>query len=38
MVQASIDKLLDKITLADLSNSEKEAAFTFQSLLEENAN
>jgi Rrf2 family protein len=37
MVQASIDKLLDKITLADLSNSEKEAAFTFQSLLEENA-
>ena len=38
MVQASIDKLLDKITLADLSNSEKEAAFTFQGFLEENAN
>jgi len=37
MVQAAIDKLLDKITLADLSNGEKEAAFTFQSLFEENA-
>ncbi|MFT4664975.1 MAG: Rrf2 family iron-sulfur cluster assembly transcriptional regulator [Ulvibacter sp.] len=38
MVQCTIDKLLDKITLADLSNSEKEAAFTFQNLLEENIN
>ena len=38
MVQATIDKLLDKITLADLSNSEKEAAYTFQSLFEENTN
>jgi DNA-binding IscR family transcriptional regulator len=38
MVQASIDKLLDKITLADLSNSEKEASFTFQGFLEENSN
>jgi Rrf2 family protein len=38
MVQASIDKLLDKITLADLANSEKEAAFTFQGFLEENSN
>jgi Rrf2 family iron-sulfur cluster assembly transcriptional regulator len=38
MVQSSIDKLLDKVTLADLSNSEKEAMFTFQGFLEENAN
>ena len=38
MVQATIDKLLDKITLADLLNSEKEAAYTFQSLFEENTN
>jgi len=38
MVQASIDKLLDKITLADLSNSEKEAAFTFQGFLDQNSN
>jgi len=39
MVQSAIDKLLDKITLADLStNSEKEAASTFQGFLEENAN
>jgi len=35
IVQSAIDKLLDKITLADLSNSEKEATFTFQSLFEE---
>jgi len=34
MVQSSIDMLLDKITLADLSNNEKEAAFTFQGFLE----
>ena len=38
MVQSTIDKLLDKVTLADLSNNEKEAASTFQGLLEENAN
>jgi Rrf2 family iron-sulfur cluster assembly transcriptional regulator len=38
MVQSTIDKLLDKVTLADLSNSEKEATFTFQGFLEENAN
>jgi Rrf2 family iron-sulfur cluster assembly transcriptional regulator len=38
IVQSAIDKLLDKITLADLSNSEKEAAYTFQSLFEENTN
>jgi Rrf2 family protein len=38
MVQSSIDKLLDKVTLADLSNSEKEAMFTFQGFLEENTN
>jgi len=38
MVQSTIDKLLDKITIADLStNSEKEAASTFQGFLEENA-
>ena len=37
MVQSSIDALLDKVTLADLSNSEKEAMFTFQDFLEENA-
>jgi Rrf2 family iron-sulfur cluster assembly transcriptional regulator len=37
-VQSTIDKLLDKVTLADLSNSEKEATFTFQGFLEENAN
>ncbi len=34
MVQSTIDKLLDKITLADLSNNEKEAACTFQSLFD----
>ena len=34
MVQSTIDKLLDKVTLADLSNSEKEAACTFQNLFE----
>jgi len=39
MVQSTIDKLLDKITLADLStNSEKEATATFQGFLEKNAN
>jgi Rrf2 family protein len=38
MVQSTIDKLLDKVTLADLSNSEKEATFTFQGFLEENVN
>ena len=38
MVQSTIDNLLDKVTLADLSNSEKEAKFTFQGFLEENAN
>lgn len=38
MVQATIDKLLDNITLADLSNGEKEATVAFQSLLEENTN
>ncbi len=38
MVQFTIDKLLDKITLADLSNNEKEAAYTFQGFLEENTN
>jgi len=38
IVQSAIDKLLDKITLADLSNSEKEATVTFQSLFEENTN
>jgi len=37
MVQSTIDKLLDKVTLADLSNSEKDATFTFQGFLEENA-
>ncbi|MFT5217356.1 MAG: Rrf2 family iron-sulfur cluster assembly transcriptional regulator [Glaciecola sp.] len=35
IVQSAIDKLLDKITLADLSNGEKEATVTFQSLFEE---
>ena len=34
MVQSTIDMLLDKITLADLSNSEKETACTFQSLFD----
>jgi|TARA_B110000037_G_scaffold97125_1_gene113828 Rrf2 family iron-sulfur cluster assembly transcriptional regulator len=38
MVQSTIDKLLDKVTLADLSNSEQEATFTFQSFLKENIN
>ena len=38
MVQSTIDKLLDKVTLADLSNSETEATFTFQGFLEENTN
>ena len=38
MVQSAIDKLLDKITLADLSNNEKETAFTFQGFLEEHTN
>jgi Rrf2 family iron-sulfur cluster assembly transcriptional regulator len=32
IVQSAIDNLLDKITLADLSNGEKEAAETFQNL------
>jgi len=36
MVQSTIDKLLDKVTLADLSNNEKDATFTFQGFLEEN--
>jgi len=35
IVQSAIDKLLDKITLADLSNGEKEATVTFQNLFEE---
>jgi Rrf2 family iron-sulfur cluster assembly transcriptional regulator len=35
IVQSAIDRLLDKITLADLSNGEKEATVTFQSLFEE---
>jgi Rrf2 family protein len=35
IVQSAIDKLLDKITLADLSTDEKEATVTFQSLFEE---
>ena len=35
IVQSAIDKLLDKITLADLSNGEKETTVTFQSLFEE---
>ena len=35
MVQSTIDKLLDKITLADLSNNEKETAYTFQGFIEE---
>jgi len=34
MVQSTIDLLLDKITLADLSNNEKEAACTFQNLFD----
>jgi len=34
MVQSTIDNLLDKITLADLSQSEKEAACTFQNLFD----
>jgi Rrf2 family protein len=38
MVQSTIDKRLDKVTLADLSNNEKEATFTFQGFLEENGN
>jgi Rrf2 family protein len=32
IVQSAIDNLLDKITLADLSNGEKEATETFQNL------
>ena len=35
IVQSAIDRLLDKITLADLSNGEKEATVTFRSLFEE---
>lgn len=38
MVQSAIDKLLDKITLADLSNNEKEATFSFQGFLEAHTN
>jgi hypothetical protein len=38
MVQATVDKLLDNITLADLSNSEKETEWTFKNLIEENSN
>jgi Rrf2 family iron-sulfur cluster assembly transcriptional regulator len=38
MVQSTIDKLLDKITLADLAKSEKEAACSFQSLFEDITN
>ncbi len=38
MLQSTIDKLLDKITLADLSNNEKETASTFQGFLEEKTN
>ncbi len=38
MVQSTIDKVLDKITLADLSNNEKETASTLQGFLEENTN
>jgi Rrf2 family iron-sulfur cluster assembly transcriptional regulator len=34
IVQSTIDNLLDKITLADLSNNEKEATCTIQSLFE----
>jgi DNA-binding IscR family transcriptional regulator len=34
IVQSAIDKLLDQITLADLSNGEKEAAASFQSLFD----
>jgi Rrf2 family iron-sulfur cluster assembly transcriptional regulator len=35
IVQSAIDKLLDTITLADLSHGEKEANVIFQSLFEE---
>jgi Rrf2 family protein len=35
IVQSAIDKLLDNITLADLSKDEKEATITFQSLFED---
>jgi Rrf2 family iron-sulfur cluster assembly transcriptional regulator len=38
MVQATVDKLLDNITLADLSNSEKETEWTFKNLFEESSN
>jgi Rrf2 family iron-sulfur cluster assembly transcriptional regulator len=33
IVQSAIDNLLDKITLADLSNGEKEATETFQNIV-----
>jgi DNA-binding IscR family transcriptional regulator len=35
IVQSAIDKLLDTITLSDLSHGEKEATVTFKSLFEE---
>jgi len=38
IVQSAIDKLLDNITLADLSNGEKETAVTFQNLFKEITN
>ena len=38
MVQSTLDNLLDKITLADLSNSENQAAISFQSLIVTNPN
>ena len=38
MVQSTLDNLLDKITLADLSNSEKDAAISFQTLIETDSN
>jgi len=38
IVQSTIDKLLDKVTLADLSNSEKEDMFNLQSFFEEKSN
>ena len=38
MMQATLDKLLDKVTLADMMKNEKDVSGVLQNIIEENAN
>ena len=38
MMQATLDKLLDKVTLADMVKNEKDVSGVLQHIIEENAN